>query len=60
MTTKADFIIKVNELMLEYAAEAEHQEGEGYWEDYFETVDEAVDDFALYLKNIRDPSGERS
>lgn len=60
MITKADFIIKVNELMLEYAAEAEHQEGEDYWKDYFDNVDEAVDDFALYLKNIRDPSGERS
>lgn len=38
----------------EYVGEAEHQDGENYW-NYFETLHDAVDDFVQYLEVINEP-----
>ncbi len=41
----------LDKALIEYVDEAEHQDGEEYW-DQFDTVDEAWKDFVLYLGNI--------
>lgn len=48
---REQFISKMSELVLEYADEAEHQDGYEYWDDHFKHVDEAVKDFVIYLQN---------
>lgn len=37
----------------DYINEAEHQEGFAYW-DYFQTPQEAYEDFALYYEEVED------
>jgi|GEM_PF-5133666 hypothetical protein len=56
---KRQFKKRVRELLKEYIEEAEHQEGTGYWREYFSTVDEAIADFALFLDNVGDPDGSK-
>ncbi len=48
MTTRYEFMARVVELTVEYADEAEHQDGEEYW-DNFESSDQAAVDFGRYL-----------
>ncbi len=49
-TTRYEFMARVVELSAEYADEAEHQDGEEYWNE-FESSDEAAIDFATYVKD---------
>lgn len=39
------------ELITEYVQEAEHQDGDGYWEQ-FQSIEEVVEDFNLYKENL--------
>lgn len=55
---RKEFRLRVNALLNEYIAEAEHQDGEGYWSEYFNSVDEAVADFLRYSKFVVDPEGD--
>ncbi len=60
ITSKAVFTAQVTSLAHEYADEAEHQEGSNYWRRMFNTDDEVLDDFILYIQNRRNPSGEQT
>ena len=42
---------RLDKLVPEYMDEAEHQDGSEYWAQ-FDTVEEAFNDFVLYLGNI--------
>ena len=42
------------DIIEEYADEAEHQDGDGYWNN-FGTDEEVLTDFRLYLKNVLAP-----
>lgn len=46
--TRAEFIERVFEKAVEYADEAEHQDGGEFW-DNFNNPDEALLDFAMYI-----------
>jgi hypothetical protein len=38
----------------EYIREAQHQDGEEYWENHFSSPDEAIEDFVLYHQNVEE------
>jgi hypothetical protein len=45
-------------LKLDYANEAEHQDGEAYWEQ-FETVAELLADYDMYCRNLTEATENR-
>ena len=47
--TREQFLEEVKRLAEEYANEAEHQDGEEYWTNSFDTVDQAMEDFTWFL-----------
>jgi hypothetical protein len=46
---RESFLTHVMKRALEYADEAEHQDGQEYWENNFKDVPEMLSDFVLYL-----------
>lgn len=57
ITSSAVFTAYITSKAHEYAAEAEHQEGPTYWKNFFESDEAVIDDFIMYLQNIRNKSG---
>ncbi len=49
-TTREEFIAKVIERANGYADEAEHQDGQEFWNE-FDTAYEATEDFTLHMYN---------
>ncbi len=47
-TSRKEFVERVRELAIEYANEAEHQDGAEFWNE-FESSDQAAIDFGRYL-----------
>ena len=60
ITSGAVFTAQVTSLAHEYADELEHGEGSYVWRGMFNTDDEVLDDFILYIQNRRNPSGDKS
>lgn len=56
-TNREEFIGRVLELTKEYADEAEHQDGPGYWNN-FESSDQAATDFAQYVLSKEQYKGD--
>jgi hypothetical protein len=51
---RKSFLALIMKHAIEMADEAEHQDGDTYWEAY-KTDEEAIRDFALYLDSIIEP-----
>ncbi len=52
------FISTITSMAIRYANELEHlHNGPETWDDEFDTDEEMIDDFILYIQNMRNPSG---
>lgn len=43
-------VLVTAEMVVEYVDEAEHQDGEDYWMEYFNNASEILDDLARYIE----------
>jgi len=50
---KKRFQAEIRKQLAAYVKEAEHMEGRDYWKNYFETPDQIVEDFGIYLTNLK-------